>query len=220
MKAQDFFGNAGKDWPFKSYFSDDDPPWHWIRTIAAILECFFRENEPKKPPTIPPGVYIKGDVYLDPSVLLPPHAVICGPAYIGPHCEIRPGAFIRENVIVGAGCVLGNSCEYKNAILMGGVQTPHYNYVGDSILGHGSHLGAGAILSNFRFDQREIHVRDRNGNRISTGLQKLGACVGNFAEVGCNAVVLPGALLLPRSVIYPCCRFHGLLEEQAVFTGK
>ena len=116
----------------------------------------------------------------------------------------------RGNVIVGEGCVLGNSCEYKNCLLLDGVQTPHFNYVGDSILGNGAHLGAGVICSNLRLDQGEVTVKLPSGT-VGTGLQKFGAILGDKAEVGCNAVLNPGTLLGPRALVMPCTAFGGYL---------
>jgi NDP-sugar pyrophosphorylase family protein len=117
---------------------------------------------------------------------------------------------VRGNVIVGEGCVLGNACEYKNCLLMDGVATPHYNYVGDSILGNRAHLGAGVICSNYRLDHREVLVRE--GETLhQTGLRKFGAILGDAAEVGCNAVLNPGTLLGPRALVMPSMAFGGCL---------
>ena len=147
---------------------------------------------------------------------LPPYCVISGPAYIGAGTEIRPGAFIRGNVIVGEECVLGTSCEYKNCLLMDGVATPHFNYVGDSILGNGSHLGAGVVLANVRLDHRSVKVYTPEG-RVETGLAKFGSLIGDEAEVGCNAVLQPGTVLAKRSLVFPTVAYGGYLgfEEKA-----
>lgn len=153
---------------------------------------------------------IEGAVYLHPSVRLPAYATIIGPAYIGAGTEIRPGAYIRGNVIVGKNCVLGNACEFKNALLMDGVQVPHFSYVGDSILGSKSHLGAGVILSNLRFDQQEVTVTAKAG-KVSSGLTKLGAMLGEGAEVGCNSVLQPGTILGKRALVVPAIAYGGTL---------
>ena len=116
---------------------------------------------------------MEGHVHFKEGTRLPSYRVTQGPAYFGRGCELRPGLFVRGNVICGDGCVLGNSCEYKNALLLGNVETAHFNYVGDSILGNGAHLGAGTILSNLRFDKREIRVR-LNGEKIPTCLKNGG----------------------------------------------
>ena len=141
---------------FAPFFAADVAPWEWLKQIGAALEAAdFGPNEL----VIPPGVHVEGRVWLHPTVKLPAYATIIGPAWIGAKTEIRPGAFIRGNVIVGEGCVLGNACEFKNCLLLDGVQAPHFNYVGDSILGNGAHLGAGVICSNLRLDQGEVIVR-------------------------------------------------------------
>ena len=159
---------------------------------------------------VPPGVHAEGPLWIHPTVKLPPYATLIGPAYIGANTEIRPGAWVRGNVIVGEGCVLGNACEYKNCLLMDGVATPHYNYVGDSVLGNRAHLGAGAICSNYRLDHRDVLVRE--GDTVhTTGLRKFGAIIGDGAEVGCNAVLNPGTLLGKRALVMPAIAFGGYL---------
>jgi NDP-sugar pyrophosphorylase family protein len=152
-------------------------------------------------------------------VKLPPQATIIGPAYIGARTEIRPGAFIRGNVITGEGCVLGNASEFKNCLLLDGVQAPHFNYVGDSILGNGAHLAAGVICSNLRLDQGEVVIQLPAGP-VSTGLRKFGAVLGDKAEVGCNAVLNPGTLLGPRSLVMPCMSFGGYLPANTIARVK
>ena len=121
-------------------------------------------------------------------------AMIKGPAWIGANCHVRNGCYVRENVIVGDDAVLGNSCEFKNCLLFDGVQVPHFNYVGDSILGYKSHLGAGAILSNVKLDHGEI-VIETDGGKVNSGLRKFGAILGDHAEIGCNAVLNPGSII-------------------------
>jgi UDP-N-acetylglucosamine diphosphorylase / glucose-1-phosphate thymidylyltransferase / UDP-N-acetylgalactosamine diphosphorylase / glucosamine-1-phosphate N-acetyltransferase / galactosamine-1-phosphate N-acetyltransferase len=118
-------------------------------------------------------------------------------------------------VIVGADCVLGNSCEFKNCLLMDGVQVPHFNYVGDSILGNGAHLGAGVILSNLRLDQKPISVRLPDAT-VDTGLRKFGAILGDKAEVGCNAVLQPGTILGKRALVMPTIAFGGFLPAATI----
>jgi NDP-sugar pyrophosphorylase family protein len=135
-----------------------------------------------------------------------------GPAYIGANTELRPGVYIRGNVIVGENCVLGNSCEYKNCLLFNNVQTPHFNYIGDSILGSHSHLGAGAILSNFRLDGQNIKVKT-GSEVIPTNLRKFGAVLGDHAQVGCNAVLQPGTVLGRNAIVYPVQSFSGFLPS-------
>jgi NDP-sugar pyrophosphorylase family protein len=163
----------------------------------------------------PCGLQIEGDVYIHPTVKLPPFGLIQGPAYIGEGCELRPGVFIRGNVIAGKGCVLGNSCEFKNSLLLDDVQVPHFTYVGDSILGNGAHLGAGVICSNLRLDQADVLVTLQDDAKYSTKLRKLGALVGDQAEVGCNAVLNPGSILGKRALVMPTIAFRGTVAENS-----
>jgi NDP-sugar pyrophosphorylase family protein len=176
--------------------------------------ALHRFDEPLPP--IPPGVHVEGKVFIHPTVKLPPYATIIGPTWIGAHTEIRPGAFIRGSVIVGENCVLGNACEFKHCVLMNRVQTPHFNYVGDSVLGNGAHFGAGVICSNVRLDQKNVTIQLPDGSVIDTGLRKFGAIVGDRAEVGCNAVLQPGTLLGPRSLIMPLTAFGGYLPPATI----
>ncbi len=221
VKASEFFALPTSLVRFVPFFRADASPWEWLKQIGAALEAAeFGTNELK----IPPGVHVEGRVWLHASVKLPAYATIIGPAYIGAKTEIRPGAFIRGNVIVGEGCVLGNASEFKNCLLLDGVQAPHFNYVGDSILGNGAHLGAGVICSNLRLDRGEVLVRLPAG-AVKTGLKKFGAVLGDKAEVGCNAVLNPGCLLGPGALVMPCTAFSGYLpagtiarNQQAVIT--
>lgn len=212
MKASDFFALPPSLARFAPFFPAAAAPWDWLKNIGAALEAAqFGATEVR----IPPGVHIEGRVWLHPSVKLPAYATIIGPAYIGANTQIRPGAFIRGNVITGEGCVLGNASEFKNCLLLDGVQAPHFNYVGDSILGNGAHLGAGVICSNLRLDQGEVIVR-LEGQVLKTGLRKFGAVLGDKAEVGCNAVLNPGTLLGPRALVTPCIAFSGHLPAGTI----
>ena len=161
---------------------------------------------------IAPGVFAASDSKISES------ATIIGPTIIGRGTEIRPGAYIRGSVIIGDGAVIGNSTEIKNAIIFDGAQLPHYNYVGDSIIGYKAHLGAGAIISNFRLDHRNIKIKD-SGELEDTGLRKMGALLGDKTEVGCNSVICPGSIIGRECVIYPLSRVVGILPEKHYFYG-
>lgn len=213
MQASDLF-DFPENIPFDDVFRPELPPWQWIALIGEALSRIDFSRFPGHE-DIPPGVSISGKVYIHPTVKLPPRAVIQGPAWIGKGTEIRPNAYIRGNVIVGENCVLGNSCEFKNCLLLNGVQAPHFNYVGDSILGNKSHLGAGVILANLRLDQKEVWVITPDGRKPS-GLRKMGALLGDGAEVGCNAVLQPGTILDRRSVVMPTLAFGGYLEPETM----
>ena len=214
VKASDFFTLPSSLSLFAPYFSADDTPWGWIKAVAAALAAQPRASDASAP-LLPPGVNLEGAVYLHPTVKLPSYATLIGPAWIGAQTEIRPGAYVRGNVIVGEKCVLGNSCEFKNCLLMDNVQVPHFSYVGDSILGTGAHLGAGVILSNLRLDQKPIAIQ-LPGQVIDTGLRKFGAILGENAEVGCNAVLQPGTLLGRRALVMPTLAFGGYLPANMI----
>jgi NDP-sugar pyrophosphorylase family protein len=212
LKASDFFSLPESLAAFRAFFSAEAPPWEWLAQIGPALAAYPFEA---RPPKVPSGVHLEGQVHLGAGVKLPAHATIIGPAWIGAGTQIRPGAFIRGNVIAGEGCVMGNASEFKNCLLMDGVQAPHYNYVGDSILGNRAHLGAGAICSNLRLDQKRVVIH-LDGGSVDTGLKKFGAVLGDAAEVGCNAVLNPGTLLGPRSLVMPAIAFGGVLAPATI----
>ena len=193
-------------------FPDDAPVWTALSRIEQYLE-FRLQREIRC--QVPPGAFIGEDVFIDEGTTLEPGCVIRGPAWIGRNCQIRAGCYIRENVIVGNDAVLGNSCEFKNCIVFDGAQVPHFNYVGDSILGHQAHLGAGVILSNVRLDHGEVIVRGPDGG-VPTGLKKFGAIIGDRSEVGCNSVLSPGSVLGREAVIHPCVHWKGVLAARSV----
>ncbi len=141
---------------------------------------------------------------------------IKGPAIIGYDCAIRHTAYIRENVIIGNGVVVGNSTELKNALLFDKVEVPHFNYVGDSILGYKAHLGAGVILSNLKSAKDNIRIAVEPDKVIDTGLKKFGALIGDFAEVGCNAVLNPGTIIGKESIVYPLTMVRGIVPEMHI----
>jgi NDP-sugar pyrophosphorylase family protein len=212
LKASDYFSLPESLGVFRPFFRADVPPWEWIKQIGAALAAFKFESEV---PRVPPGVHLEGPVYFGSGVRLPAQATIIGPAWIGARTQIRPGAFIREYVITGEGCVLGNSSEFKNCLLMDGVQAPHFNYVGDSVLGNRAHLGAGAICSNLRLDQKHVFIHVSGGS-VDTGLKKFGAILGDGAEVGCNAVLNPGTIMGQRSMVMPAIAFGGVLAPSMI----
>lgn len=155
------------------------------------------------------------DVWISKEATVAKTATILGPTVIGKGTEVRPGAFIRGSVLVGEGCVVGNSCELKNAILFDKVQVPHFNYIGDSILGYRAHTGAGAITSNVKSDKTLVTVKTPEG-RIETGLQKFGACVGDFVEVGCNCVLNPGTVIGRNTNVYPLTSVRGTVPSNSI----
>ncbi len=213
MKASDFVSLPFSLSRFAPHFRSDVPPWDWLKQINAAL--LGVADAPSRSDAVPPGVHLEGKVWLHPSVKLPPYATIIGPAWIGANTELRPGVYLRGNVIVGEGCVLGNACEFKNCLLMDDVQVPHFNYVGDSVLGNRAHLGAGVICSNLRLDQQPIVVRTSDAS-YETGLRKFGAILGEQAEVGCNSVLNPGSVLGKRALVTPTIAFSGYLPPATI----
>src|SRR3984893_15513504 len=186
--------------------------WDALKQIASYLQ--FR---------LKPGVlgeligkpFISGHVFIGAGTIVEQGAVLKGPAWIGENCQIRSGCYVRENVIVGNSVVIGNSCEFKSCVVCDEAQVPHFNYVGDSILGYRAHLGAGVILSNVKLDHGEIHVSATDGD-IPTGLTKFGAVIGDRTEIGCNAVINPGSVLGRDCLVYPNVNFRGVLPEGSV----
>lgn len=156
------------------------------------------------------------NVWVAKSAKVYPSAFIGGPAIIDEEAEIRHCAFIRGNAIVGKGAVVGNSTELKNVILFNKVQVPHYNYVGDSILGYRAHMGAGSITSNVKSDKTLVVVKSGEGN-IETGLKKFGAMLGDNVEVGCNSVLNPGSVIGRETNIYPLSRVRGYIPEKSIY---
>jgi NDP-sugar pyrophosphorylase family protein len=196
----------------RSLFEKVTNVWEALPLIASYLQFrlkpAIRGRQIGRP-------FISNAVYIGDGTVIEQGAFIKGPAWIGDRCEIRAGCYIRENVIVGNDAVLGNSCEFKNCIVFDGAQIPHFNYVGDSILGHKAHLGAGVILSNVRLDRGEVVVRDPEASH-PTGLKKFGAIIGDRAEIGCNSVISPGSLVGRDSVIYPGVQWKGNLPSDSV----
>lgn len=155
-------------------------------------------------------------VWIAKSAKVYPTATIAGPTVIGTDTEVRPGAFIRGNALVGAGCVIGNSTELKNVIIFNSVQVPHYNYVGDSILGYKSHMGAGSITSNVKADKTLVEVKAGEG-KLSTGLKKFGAILGDHVEIGCNTVLNPGSVVGSHSNVYPVSMVRGYVPAGSIY---
>ena len=193
----------------KSYLAGFDYPWqalsgikHLILTLGPSLGEEYTEIAPT--------------VWVHKTATLAPTAYIGAPCIIGAGTEVRHCAYIRGSALVGENCVVGNSVELKNVILFDNVQVPHYNYVGDSILGYKSHMGAGAVTSNVKSDKTLVVVK--NGDeKIETGLKKFGAMLGDFVEVGCNSVLNPGTVIGRHSNVYPTSCVRGMVPENSIW---
>ena len=159
------------------------------------------------------------DIWIARSAKIAPTAYINGPVIICPNAEVRHCAFIRGSAIVGEDAVIGNSTELKNCIIFNEAQVPHYNYVGDSILGYKAHLGAGSITSNLKSDKSLVTIPEGDG-RLGTGLKKFGAIVGDNVEVGCNSVLNPGTVVGRNTNIYPLSMVRGVVEENSIYKKK
>ena len=185
-------------------------PWEVLPEIGEFIM--------KLGPTLSPSEYEcrEGNIWIARSATVAPTAYIHGPAIIGKDAEVRHCAFIRGNAIVGEGAVVGNSTELKNAVLFNKVQVPHYNYVGDSVLGYKAHMGAGSITSNVKSDKKLVVVKSAD-EQIETGLKKFGAMLGDEVEVGCNSVLNPGTVVGRNSNIYPLSCVRGVIPSGHIF---
>ena len=191
------------------YLADFDYPWQALKGIRDLILTLG--------PTLGEAyTEISPTVWVHKTATVFPSAYLGAPCIIGPDTEVRHCAFIRGSALVGAGCVVGNSVELKNVILFDGVQVPHYNYVGDSILGYKSHMGAGSVTSNVKSDKSLVTVK--NGSEaMETGLKKFGAMVGDFVEVGCNSVLNPGTVIGKNSNVYPTSCVRGTIPEKHIW---
>ena len=196
----------------KEYFEENGYAWTIISKISEIIiELSKKINKEEY-------IEVKENVWIHKTAKVFDSAYINGPCIIGANTEVRHCAFIRGSALIGENCVVGNSCELKNVILFDNVQTPHYNYVGDSVLGYKAHMGAGSITSNVRSDKQLIKIHAEED--IETGYKKMGAILGDYVEVGCNAVLNPGTVIGRNTIIYPTSCVRGVVEENKIFTNN
>lgn len=197
----------------KDYLSQYEYPWDALKGIKELIVELGNKLDKNEFNEVKPNVWIHKTATVFES------AYIGEPCIIGANTEVRHCAFIRGAALVGENCVVGNSCELKNVILFDNVQTPHYNYVGDSILGYKSHMGAGSITSNVRSDKKLITVH--NGDEdMETGIKKIGAMLGDYVEVGCNSVLNPGTVIGRNSNIYPTSCVRGTVPEGSIYKNN
>lgn len=187
-----------------------------FEALKGISELIVRLGE-----SLDSSIYEKRgeDVWVAKSAKVAPTAFLGGPCIIGEHTEVRHCAFIRGSALVGNGCVVGNSVELKNVIIFDDVQVPHYNYVGDSILGYHSHMGAGSITSNVKADKTNVVIKSETDS-IATGLKKVGAFLGDYAEIGCNSVLNPGTVIGRHSNVYPLSMVRGVVQANSIYKKK
>ncbi|MBR2812073.1 MAG: UDP-N-acetylglucosamine pyrophosphorylase [Solobacterium sp.] len=197
----------------KSYLEQFTYPWEALKGIKEMIVSLGAQLDPAEYEEVSPQVWVHKTAKVFPS------AYLGAPCIIGPNTEVRHCAFVRGSALVGADCVVGNSVELKNVILFDHVQVPHYNYVGDSILGYYSHMGAGSITSNVKSDKTLVVVHGQDEN-IETGLKKFGAMLGDHVEVGCNSVLNPGTVIGRGSRVYPTSCVRGVVPENSIFTNR
>lgn len=194
------------------YLAGFSYPWEALDGVKDLILTLGPSLDPEDYTETAPQVWVHRTAQVAPT------AYLGAPCIIGPETEVRHCAFIRGSALVGAGCVVGNSVELKNVILFDGVQTPHYNYVGDSILGYKSHMGAGSITSNVKSDKTLVAVRDGE-TLLETGRKKFGAILGDHVEVGCNSVLNPGSVIGRGTSVYPLSSVRGAVPPGHIFKG-
>src|SRR6266850_292409 len=199
-----------------SIFDGCEYAWDALKKIAVYLAGHLRAGLNNRCEGV---AYIGENVFIGEGTVVEDGAMIKGPAIIGRNCEIRHNAYIRENVIVGDNCVIGNSSEVKNSLLFNNAGAPHFNYIGDSILGHKAHLGAGVKISNIKLVPGNVTV-EMDGQPFDTGLRKFGALIGDGCDIGCNTVLNPGSIIGRGSVIYPNVNWRGILPANMIVKNQ
>ena len=197
----------------KEYLSNFTYPWEALKGIKETIIKIGKNLDSNE------YTEVKENVWVHKTAKVFESAYIGAPSIIGKNSEVRHCAFIREAALVGDDCVVGNSVELKNVILFDNVQTPHYNYVGDSILGYHSHMGAGSITSNVKADKKNVII-STDSKKYETGLKKFGAMLGDYVEVGCNAVLNPGTIIGRNTNIYPTSCVRGYVRENAIYKNN
>lgn len=210
IKTKDLFEKSGIDFIDNLVFSKENP-WEILPEIKQYVQKLIKEG-------IEGFTLIDKDVLVGKNVTIAKTATIIGPTVIGNNVEIRPGAYIRGSVLVGDESVVGNSSELKNAVLMRHSQVPHYNYVGDSLLGNYSHMGAGSICSNLKSDGKNIVIHGEINHE--TGLRKIGGILGDHADIGCGSVLNPGTVIGKNTQVYPLSMLRGIFKENSIIKAQ
>ncbi|MEN2983877.1 MAG: glucose-1-phosphate thymidylyltransferase [Dictyoglomaceae bacterium] len=191
--------------------------WEALLKLSAFLSKYVKPEIHGK---VLGGVFIEGPVYVGKGTVIEPGVYIKGPTYIGKDCEIRQGAYLRGNIFIGNNCVVGHATEVKNSILLNNSSAPHFNYVGDSILGHNTNLGAGTKISNLKIGPESTVKIKINDQVIDTKLRKFGAIIGDYSETGCNSVLNPGTILGKHVLIYPNATVRGYIPNNSIVKFK
>lgn len=197
-------------------FADCSFPWDPLKKLEDYIATHLQRQQMH---TVVGHAHIGKDVSIGVGTVIEDGAMILGPAIIGKNCKIRHNAYLRENCVIGDNCIVGNSSEVKHSILLNNCAMPHFNYVGDSILGYKSHLGAGAVLSNIKLTPENIWI-EMHGEHFDTGLRKFGALVGDGTDIGCNAVLNPGSIIGRGALIYPNVCWRGILPDNMIAKNK
>lgn len=214
FKPEDLF--ELKQTEHAALFEGCNHAWDALKRIKKYIETHLKPGLHNRCEGV---AFIGEKVFIGEGTVVEDGVMIKGPAIIGRNCEIRHNAYIRENVIIGDGCVLGNACEIKNSVMFNHAVAPHFNYIGDSILGYKAHLGAGVKISNVKLVVGNILV-EIEGKAIDTGLRKFGALLGDLAEVGCNAVLNPGSILGRNSFVYANTNWRGYLPPNSIAKNR
>ena len=193
----------------KEYLKGFEYPWQALGGIKDLIIQLGKNLDPKEYDEVSPSVWVHKNAKVFSS------AYLGSPCIVGPETEVRHCAFVRGSALIGAGCVIGNSVELKNVIIFDNCEVPHYNYVGDSILGFHAHMGAGSITSNIKADKKNIVVHAES--EISTGLRKMGAMLGDYADIGCNSVLNPGTVIGRHTNVYPLSCVRGVVPEYSIY---
>lgn len=193
----------------KDLFKETNYPWEVLPYIKDYIITLGNNLDKDNYTEIEDHIWVGSNVEIDKL------STIIAPCIIDDNTIIRPGAYIRGNAIIGKNCVIGNSTEIKNAIIFDNCQLPHYNYIGDSILGYHVHLGAGVILSNLKNDGTNIDIKYK-GKKVSTGMRKMGSVIGDSTEIGCNSVLYPGTIIGKNTNIYPLTRVRGIINSNSI----
>ncbi len=199
-------------------FTDSSPFCYLGSGLSKWLDKLLKQHGVSDDPVVhsevPATAHVSGPVYIGKNVRIEPTAMIVGPTFIGDGTEVRHGAYIRGNVFAGSQCVIGHATEAKGSVFMDGAKAGHFAYVGDSILGQNVNLGAGTKLANLKLANDEVFYKcPKSGKRTGSGLRKFGALIGDNAQTGCNSVLSPGAILLPKTAVLPCVHHRGTLTS-------